>query len=171
METADFGSLAPHADFEKRAAGRTRRFSKADRSEKQTTFLDAFAASGIILVGCRAAGITRQLVDYWNEHDSDFSNRYGFARREADDRIRAEIQRRAMQGVTRSKPIFYKGVQVGSDVYVEYSDALLILLAKARMPEFRERNLGEDEGKGKDGSSGISALDELRNRRASRAAS
>lgn len=167
MNASQFGNLAQ----EKRVAGRGRRFTKAERAETQALFLDAFATSGIILVACRAAGITRQLVDYWNEHDEDFGNRYGLARREADDRIRAEIQRRAMQGVQRSKPIFYKGQQVGSDVYVEYSDTLLIFLAKARMPEFREKAIAEDEGKGKDGGSGLSILDELRSRRANRTAS
>ena len=103
-------------------------------------FLDAFAQSGIVLGGCRAAGIHRNLVAYWSEHDlHDFAKRYEQAKAEANDRIRAEIHRRAIQGVKRQEAIYYKGEVVGSKELTEYSDILLIFLAKSRMPEFRDK--------------------------------
>lgn len=121
---------------EKRVAGRGRKFTKAERAQVMATFLEALGLSGVIVTACRAAGISRQLVDYWNEHDAEFNVRYGIARREADDRIRAEIHRRAIVGTER--PVYHAGKLVGH--IREYSDTLLIFLAKARMPEeFREK--------------------------------
>lgn len=110
-------NLPPKKTVRRRAG---HHMSKAERTEAQDKFVEAFANAGIVLVGCRAAGVTRQTVDYWLEHDVEFSFKYNNARREADDRIRLEIWRRA---TTLEKA----------------SDTLLIFLAKSRMPEFRDR--------------------------------
>lgn len=104
------------------------RFKDAEAvSAAQDAFLEAFGNSGVVLVGCRAANIHRTTVDYWSEHDAEFSVRYGLARRDADDRLRAEIVRRAVQGVQRPN-----GVTL-------YSDNLLMFHAKARMPEYKDQ--------------------------------
>lgn len=114
------------------------RMKREERLQAQQTFLSAFAASGVVLVGCRAAGMDRSLVDYWNEHDARFNVAYGMARRETDDRIRAEIQRRAVQGVNVRKTITVDGVVKRIEETTEFSDQLLMFLARSRMPEFKD---------------------------------
>jgi hypothetical protein len=112
-----------------------RHFEVEERAESQRLFLEAFSASGIVLFGCRAAGVTRQTADYWAAHDEQFGAAYASAKLEANDRIRGEIYRRAVQGV--KEPVYVRGEKVGE--IDKYSDVLLIFLAKSRMPEFRER--------------------------------
>jgi hypothetical protein len=41
------------------------------------------------------------------------------------------MRRRAVTGVARTKPIFYRGRQVGEERWVEYSDSLLVTLWRA----------------------------------------
>ncbi len=117
------------------------RMNREQRLAAQTTFLQAFAASGVVLVGCRSAGVDRSLVDYWNEHDARFNIAYGQARREADDRIRAEIQRRAVQGVTKRRTVTLDGAVQRTEEVTEFSDQLLMFLARSRMPEFKDREV------------------------------
>ena len=70
------------------------------------------------------------------ELDPQFEADYQAARADGDDVVRAEIHRRAVKGVRRS--IYHDGRVVGHKV--EYSDNLLMFLAKSRMPtEFGDR--------------------------------
>lgn len=114
----------------------------AERRVAQDIFLDAFARTGIVLRACDEARIDRGSVDWWNEHDEEFNLRYGAAKREADDMVRAEVFRRAVEGVRRRKTVSRRGedgkLKVDRvETVVEYSDAMLALLAKSRIPEFR----------------------------------
>lgn len=109
------------------------RLTDAQRRLKQDAFLEAFARTGIVLTACQQAEVSRSIVYYWQEHDADFGYRYAQTKPEADDRIRAEIFRRAVTGI--KKPIYYQGQKVGE--LDEYSDNLLMFMAKARMEEFR----------------------------------
>lgn len=112
------------------------------RRAAQDAFLEAFGKTGIIRAGCDAAQVTRDSIDWWNEHDEDFNQRYGQMRREADDAIRAEVFRRAVTGVRRRKTISRRDdngklVVDRVETVTEYSDAMLALLAKSRIAEFR----------------------------------
>jgi hypothetical protein len=112
------------------------------RRAAQEAFLEAFGKTGIIRAGLDAANVDRASVDWWNEHDEDFNNRYGQMRREADDAIRAEVFRRAVTGVRRRKTISRRDdngklVIDRVETVTEYSDAMLALLAKSRIAEFR----------------------------------
>lgn len=63
--------------------------------------------------------------------DPQFEEDYQDARKDGDDIIRAEIMRRGVDGVKRA--IYHDGKVVGYKQ--EYSDQLLMFLAKSRMPE------------------------------------
>lgn len=125
------------------------RLTVEQRRAAQDAFLDAFATSANLRAAAKVAGIDRNMVYYWQEHDEAFSFRYAQAEADANDVIRAAIYTRAVNGV--DKPLHYQGRLVtdamGRAVTVkEYSDTLLIFLAKARMPEFRERQHVEHSG-------------------------
>lgn len=107
----------------------------AERAKVQARFLTAYAKTGIILRASKAAKVDRTTVYYWQEHDEHFALRMNQARAEADDALREEIRRRAVTGTL--KPVYQGGHFVGT--IREYSDTLLIFLAKSRMPEFREK--------------------------------
>lgn len=128
------------------------RLTPEQRRAAQDVFLHEFAIRANLTSACRAAGIDRSTAYDWQERDEAFSFRYKQAEAEANDVLRAAIFQRAVQGV--EKPLHYQGrvvqrkvidPETGKDRYVdvtvrEYSDTLLIFLAKARMPsEFRER--------------------------------
>jgi len=67
--------------------------------------------------------------------DPTFEQDYQDARADGDDVIRAEIHRRGVEGVKRA--IYHDGKVVGHKQ--EYSDQLLMFLAKSRMDEFSDR--------------------------------
>lgn len=129
------------------------RMSAVERKATQEVFLQAFALTANVRAACMKAGIDRSTVYQWQEHDEFFSLRFKQAELDANDVIRAEMFRRAVQGV--EKPM----VSMGKVVYTtdeqgkpkpmmvrEYSDSLLSLLAKARMPEFRDKQQVEVSG-------------------------
>lgn len=119
-----------------------RRLTKQEREQAQSTFLEAFAESANVRSSCQMVGIDRSTFYQWLEHDESFTLAFRQAELEANDTIRAELFRRAVQGV--EEPV----VSMGSLVYHQgkpltvkkYSDSLLALLAKARMPEFRDKS-------------------------------
>lgn len=118
------------------------RFTDAERAEVKEKFLAEYRARGIMTHACKAAGVDVSTVHYWQEHDVEFGIQYRAAKQEADDAIRAEIYRRAVTGNT--EPLMSNGRVVKNEAgeiqYVQkYSDSLLVFLAKARMPEFREK--------------------------------
>lgn len=110
--------------------------TEAEKEWTKDTYIAELARTGIVGMALRAANVDRTTLLVWQEHDETFSMRTRMAMKEADDNIRSEIRRRAVEGVI--KPIYYKGKMV--DSIREYSDALLHTLAKSRMPEFREKS-------------------------------
>lgn len=122
--------------------GRGEKLTKSEAQLLQERFLVAFSESANVRVACKEVGIDRSTVRWWEEKDEKFAIRYKEAKEDADDLVREELRRRAMEGY--DKPL----VSWGKLVYDEkgevatekvYSDNLLSLLAKARLPEFREK--------------------------------
>lgn len=123
--------------------------------ERRRLFLRAFAHRGIVLEGCRAAGVSRDAVYHWRETSEWFSTLYDIAVEEAADRIEAEAIRRAVDGY--DEPVIYQGMPttVVDPVTGEqrqltvrkYSDALMALVLKGARPEkYRENHKVEVEG-------------------------
>jgi hypothetical protein len=125
------------------------RIKKAERTAIQDKFLEAFSMTANVRAACLSAGIDRATVYQWEANDPDFADKFHAAELDANDMIRAELFRRAVQGV--EKPVVSMGKVVYQDgkplMVREYSDSLLSLLAKARMPEFRDTSRHEVTGK------------------------
>lgn len=103
-------------------------------------FLAAFALHANVSAACRVVGIARSNVYRWQEHDEAFALAFKQAEIESLEVLEGEAFRRAYEGVKSQKGIYHGGELVGVDHKVEYSDALLIFLLKARAPErYRER--------------------------------
>lgn len=83
-----------------------------------------------------ACGCGTKYFQRRREQDATFEADYQAARADGDDVIRAEVHRRGVDGVRRA--IYHDGKVVGYKQ--EYSDQLLMFLAKSRMPnEFGDR--------------------------------
>ena len=78
-----------------------------------------------------ACGCGTKYFQRRRKEDPEFEADYQAARADGDDVIRAEIHRRGVDGVKRA--IYHDGKVVGHKQ--EYSDQLLMFLAKARMPQ------------------------------------
>lgn len=113
-----------------------------ERSTAQDIFLAEYAVHGNMTAGCNKAGVNRSTVYDWLEKDETFSLRYEQAKVAYCDRLRQEIDRRAVHGTL--KPVYYQGEKVGA--IREYSDTLLIFQAKAKMPEYRDKVQVEQTG-------------------------
>jgi hypothetical protein len=112
-----------------------------ERRNAQDQFLEKFVETANVRAACLHVGIDRSLVYKWKERDEEFMLRFNQATEDANDKIRSEIYRRGIEGVEKpvvsmGKPVFYKKKML---TVREYSDNLLSLLAKARMPEFRDK--------------------------------
>lgn len=111
-------------------------------------FLEAFANGGIVTRAAKAAGIHRTTARAARERDPVFAEGYENALEQAQDRIRAEIDRRAIEGweepVIGSIGDYRDGHLLGCDgkpLYIrKFDNGLLARLAVAHCPEFREKN-------------------------------
>lgn len=167
MSTHHVGTSS-HIRTSRRRKGQ--RLTPEQKRQAQDTFLKTFAMNANVRAACLAAGIDRSVIYQWLEKDTAFTVLYHEAEKDADDMIRAAIFQRAIRGY--EKPV----VSMGKIVYEEtpvldalgkpvldekgrpvvrygkpltetvYSDALLALLAKARMHEFREKQQVEMSG-------------------------
>lgn len=122
---------------------------KTDHPEKSwERFLAALAKHGQVTAACKAGGVTRGGAYYRRKQDGDFAARWAEAEEIFADSLRAEIIRRAVTGVR--KPVFRGGKLVAH--VSQYSDRLLELAAKARLPEYRGKaeppasDLGREAG-------------------------
>jgi hypothetical protein len=126
-------------------------------AERRRLFLRAFATRGIVLDGCRAAGVSRGAVEHWRESSEWFDTLYRVAIEEAADRIEGEAFRRAVDGY--DEPVIYQGMPTmvrdatsGEDKQLfirKYSDALMQTLLKGARPEkYRDNHRLEVSGPG-----------------------
>lgn len=125
--------------------------------KRRRLFLRAFAVRGIVLEGCRAAGVSRGAVDHWKATSDWFAELYAMAIEESADRLEAEAFRRAHDGY--DDPIIYQGMptmvtdaETGEQrtlTVKKYSDTLLQTLLRGARPEkYRENRKMEISGSG-----------------------
>ena len=155
-------------DLRMRRSGQ--RLTAAEREAAQERFLATFAVTGNFSEAADAAGVERSTVIRWKHDNKRFAELYEVAERRADDAIRAEGFRRAIRGVPKplvsngrlvcyeepdldengeqrrdrqGRPLYRRGEPV---TVLEYSDSIWHALAKARMPEFRDKQQVEVSG-------------------------
>ena len=112
-------------------------------------FLKVFRNSANIRIACEAAGVERDLFKKLKARNKAFAADFEEAREEAIDTLEAAAFKRARDGVKRERPIFYQGLQCGTEIIIEYSDSLMSMLLKSHRPEiYRERyeHTGPDGG-------------------------
>src|SRR5579872_2742796 len=106
-----------------------------EKATAQATFLKDFRMCANLTQAAQKAHVDRSTIYYWRQTDPDFAAKFDEAEEEANDHLRAEIYRRAVEGW--EVPVVSAGKLVTTTR--QYSDRLLELLARARMPEFRDR--------------------------------
>lgn len=113
-----------------------------ERLQAQVTFLEEFAKQANVTKACEIAGIHRSLVYQWLQADENFMLGWAESEQRANDVLRAEAYRRAVDGT--EEPIVSMGKVVrdettGSMLTVKkYDTPLLLTLMRARMPEYRD---------------------------------
>jgi hypothetical protein len=85
---------------------------------------------------CQRARVSYAAPYVRQRRDERFRRAWDVAASFSTKALEYEAQRRAFHGV--NKPVFYKGVKVGS--IKEYSDSLLMFLLKKRDPTYRDRS-------------------------------
>lgn len=105
------------------------------KKERQKLFLKEFAKCGVIFRAAEKASLNRSTHYEWLKLDVEYSRAFSDVKEEYIEKLEAEADRRAVEGVDR--PVFYDGNVVGH--IREYSDTLLIFRLKALKPEkYRE---------------------------------
>jgi hypothetical protein len=100
-------------------------------------FLQSFAKTGNVSKSCEITGIGRTVVyQEWLTKDPEFAADFEIAKRVYIDRLEAECDRRAMEGI--DKPVLWQGRI--TDTYKEYSDTLLMFRMKKLDPSYRENS-------------------------------
>lgn len=121
-------------------------FTPEGRQEAFRRFCQGYIDKGSNRAGCLAAGINYDTFKYWRKHYPAFVEMYDDAKEAYNDRLREEIHRRGAEGVERIKKAYYKGEIIDEYTEIDFSDVLLIFQAKARMPEYRDRDREAGEG-------------------------
>ncbi len=139
QKSSEMDKCTPHA---RNARGRGNHMTAQARKAVQTLFLEMFRKTGIITDSCQYANIARNTFYGWLEHDETFSLQYHQAEQEASDMLEHLILTRVLNGA--KKPVVSMGKIVRDDdgkplMEIVYSDQLLMFLAKARNPKFREK--------------------------------
>jgi len=121
------------------------------RALAMTAFLASFSQTGNLAAAARTANIDRSTVYTWRETDPSFAARYQLAEEEAADYLRAAAFRRAVRGYPEFVVSMGRVVMDPNDatqplLQTRYSDALLMALLKARVPEFRDTTKVEVSG-------------------------
>jgi hypothetical protein len=101
----------------------------------KAAYLKQYALTGTGSKAAAEAGVSVQTIYNWRKKDLEFDEACGHAERAYCNVLREEIHRRAVTGW--EEPVFYQGVQVGN--VRKFSDRMLELQAKAKMPEYRDR--------------------------------
>lgn len=124
----------------------------------QDLFLRQYAVGANITASCRAAGVSRETIYQWKEHDTAFLIRFRKAEQEACDLIRAAIFDHAITGwdepVVSMGKVVYVGGKLVDGVWVggrplmqhKYDSGLLARLAAAKLPEFKPKQEVEHTG-------------------------
>lgn len=97
-------------------------------------FLNVLEKVGIIAEACRQSKISTSVYYSRYNKSEKFRRLVDEAMMNSTQILRDEAMKRAVYGV--EKPIWYKGVRVGTDKV--YSDSLLLALLKSRDPSFKE---------------------------------
>ena len=99
---------------------------------KKKRFIAALLENGgFVQQAVRTAATSREFVNAQYNADPEFANLWDTVMELANETIEREIYRRAVTGT--DKPLANKGLLTGDSIK-EWSDNLLIFLAKARMP-------------------------------------
>jgi len=134
----------------------------SDRKAKQQKFLDAYSKGTSLSASARIAGVDRRTVYFWKEEE-DFARHFADAYDEGNDVVDDEILRRGVTGygvpmvsmgkvVYEEEPVLDENDEQVYDskfrpkmkrgpmlIETRYSDSLLTLLAKSRMPKYRDK--------------------------------
>lgn len=111
------------------------------RAGQAAQFLAALRQGLTIGEACTAAKLARRTAYDRRQRDAAFRAAWDAAYEAGNDAIEAEVHRRAVTGW--EEPVFQQAKQVG--VVRKYSDRMLELLAKKRIPAFRENQKIEVE--------------------------
>lgn len=117
--------------------------SPEEKAAIQATFLESFACMANVSVACEVAGVHRATIYRWLHDDESFAERWNEAEQKANDVLRREAWRRAVEGT--SEYVISMGRMIKDDngeplTVKKYDTPLLMMLMRARMPEYREKS-------------------------------
>jgi hypothetical protein len=101
----------------------------------QNAFLTSYAANGDLRKALQAASITRAQLRKWQEHDEEFNLRFHQAQAEAVETLEAEARIRAVAGSRMVRRVFRQGLLYEEIHEWRPSDAMLVKLLQANLPE------------------------------------
>ncbi len=106
--------------------------------DAKTKFLASFRVSGNVKDSAQAAGVGRDTIYRWRNDEPEFAARFADAEDDAADVLRAEIKRRAVDGYDEVQTVTDGEGNVKTVTTTrKHSDAILRLLAQARLPEYK----------------------------------
>jgi hypothetical protein len=101
----------------------------------QSRFFSLLAQGWTVSKAARSVGTSKERVYQLRRSNLAFRDAFQRAYEEGTQRLEDEARRRAVDGIIKRTPHFYKGGKIGETISREYSDELLMFLLKARRPE------------------------------------
>jgi hypothetical protein len=139
--------LNPEEDLRRPGGGTTSAALKT-RDERYDQFLQELERTGNVTLSAKVAGVSRRNIYKLRDADEEFREEWDEAIDARVEKLEAEADRRAVEGV--ETPVFYKGERCDGGDVREYSDTLLMFRLKALKPEkYRhEAFAGQHAGQG-----------------------
>jgi hypothetical protein len=109
-------------------------------------FLAAYRKTGLLQQSARQAGLTKHDIEAYTKKPTAEGETFALNLQQAaedwSDTIRAELSRRAIDGI--DEDVFYKGEWIATKRV--YSDSLLTLMATATLPEYKKNQESQQGG-------------------------
>ena len=112
------------------------RIAAAMKPGRLDTFIEMLEQTGVVSISANAAGQSRVTFYLRRKIDPAFAERWAKAKSIANVEVNKEVRRRAITGV--DEDVYFQGEKVGKKKV--HSDSLLIMLAKASSPEFKDQS-------------------------------
>lgn len=123
--------------------------------KKQAEFLAGLAQGYPVVRAAKRCNVSPSLVYERRQADPEFAAAWDEALEQGTQVLEEEARRRAVEGVTKEKGIYYRGDLIGTEIEIEYSDTLLMFLLKGRRPDVYRENVTHRHGGDPDNSAPI----------------
>lgn len=108
------------------------------RAAQWDTFFELISTAHSVTSACKNAKIAPATAYRIRKDTPYIAERWNEAIKAGKEFLEDTARKRAVDGISHTKGVYYEGKLIAEEVEIRYSDAMLALLLKGRMPMYRD---------------------------------